>query len=48
MTANRQNENRFIKQMDAMICIFYGILLLWMLEVGTVNIFTSIPDIRFL
>lgn len=32
-----------------MICIFYGIMLLWMLEVGAVKYhFTTIPDIHFL
>ena len=38
MTANRQNEKPLHKsRWMPMICIFYGILLLWMLEVGTVK-----------
>lgn len=38
MTANRQNEKPLHKsRWMPMICIFYGILLLWMLEVGAVK-----------
>lgn len=38
MTANRQNEKPLHKsRWMPMICIFYGILLLWMLEVGVVK-----------
>ena len=38
MTANRQNEKPLHKsRWMPMICIFYGIMLLWMLEVGAVK-----------
>ena len=38
MTANRQNEKPLHKsRWMPMICIIYGIMLLWMLEVGAVK-----------
>lgn len=47
MTANRQNEKPLHKsRWMPMICIFYGIMLLWMLEVGAVKYHFYHPSFR--